>query len=140
MVISPEEMIPVEPREYGRKSGIQEPLDIGAEPNVNGLSTASSPDYSFFYDALGRRESFDDFGIVTSYIYDSLLAVQTNSTTSPASSQNFFTSPGGDVLAYQETTGSTTNTFVPLTDVLGSTIGLVNSSGSITIKIDGSLS
>jgi len=59
---------------------------------------------------------------------------------SPASSQNFFTSPGGDVLAYQETSGSTTNTYVPLTDVLGSTIGLINSSGSITIKIDGSLS
>jgi len=53
----------------------------------NQLSTASSPDYSFFYDAFGRRESFDDFGIVTSYIYDSLLAVQTNSTTTPASSQ-----------------------------------------------------
>ena len=112
------------------------------------MSTASSPDYSFFYDAFGRRESFDDFGIVTSYIgacpepcrRDTLLAVQTNSTTTPASSQNFFTSPGGDVLAYQETSGSTTNTFIPVTDVLGSTIGLVNSSGSITIKIDGSLS
>jgi len=57
----------------------------------NQLSTASSPDYSFFYDAFGRRESFDDFGIVTSYIgacrRDTLLAVQTNSTTTPASSQ-----------------------------------------------------
>ena len=95
------------------------------------MSTASSPSYSFFYDAFGRRESFDDFGIVTSYIYDTLLAVQTSSNTSPASSQNFFTTPGGDVLAYQETSGSTTNTFVPLTDVLGSTLGLVNSSGSI---------
>ncbi len=89
------------------------------------MSTASSPDYSFFYDAFGRRESFDDFGIVTSYIgacpepcrRDTLLAVQTNSTTTPASSQNFFTSPGGDVLAYQETSGSTTNTFIPVTDV-----------------------
>jgi len=45
-----------------------------------------------------------------------------------------------DVLAYQETSGSTTSTYIPLTDVLGSTIGLINSSGSITIKIDGSLS
>ena len=35
------------------------------------------------------------------------------------------------MLAYQDTSGSTTNTVVPLTDVLGSTIGLVNSSGSI---------
>ncbi len=37
------------------------------------------------------------------------------------------------MLRYQATAGSTTNTFVPLTDVLGSTIGLVNSSGSIAI-------
>src|SRR5712692_10487444 len=35
------------------------------------------------------------------------------------------------MLRYQATAGSTTNTFIPLTDVLGSAIGLVNLSGSI---------
>ena len=46
----------------------------------NQLSAASSS-YSFFYDALGRRETFDDLGVVWSYLYDSLMAVQANSNT-----------------------------------------------------------
>jgi RHS repeat-associated protein len=54
-----------------------------------------------------------------------LQAVQTSNP-----SQNFFTTPDGEVLAYSPSSG----TFVPLTDVLGSTIGLVNSSGSIATK------
>jgi RHS repeat-associated protein len=77
------------------------------------------------YDAFGRRETFDDLGVVESYLYDSLQAVQTSNP-----SQNFFTAPDGEVLAYSPSSG----TFVPLTDVLGSTIGLVNSSGSIATK------
>ena len=49
------------------------------------LSTALPPFYpspdSFFYDAFGRRESFDDLGVVWSYLYDSLMAVEANSNT-----------------------------------------------------------
>jgi RHS repeat-associated protein len=70
------------------------------------------------YDAFGRRETFDDLGVVESYLYDSLQAVQTSNP-----SQNFFTAPDGEVLAYSSSSG----TFVPLTDVLGSTIALTDS-------------
>jgi hypothetical protein len=84
----------------------------------NQLNTINSTAYSFFYDAFGRRESFDDLGVVESYLYDAMQAVQT---TNP--SQNFFTTPDGEVLAYSSSSG----TFVPLTDVLGSTIALTDS-------------
>jgi RHS repeat-associated protein len=77
------------------------------------------------YDAFGRRESFDDLGVVESYLYDAMQAVQTSNAL-----QNFFTTPDGEVLVYSPSSG----TFVPLTDVLGSTIGLVNSSGTIATK------
>jgi RHS repeat-associated protein len=40
--------------------------------------------------------------------------------------------PGsGEVLAYSSTTGSTTTTTVPVHDLIGSTMGLFNSSGSL---------
>jgi YD repeat-containing protein len=45
----------------------------------NQLSSASNPNYLFYYDAFGRRETFDDFGLIMSYLYDDLMAVQETS-------------------------------------------------------------
>lgn len=39
----------------------------------NQLSDVSTPGYLFFYDALGRRETFDDFGVLQSYLYDGVI-------------------------------------------------------------------
>jgi RHS repeat-associated protein len=55
--------------------------------------------------------------VVESYLY----AMQAVQTSNPA--QNFFTTPDGEVLAYSSSSGM----FVPLTDVLGSTIALTDS-------------
>ncbi len=52
----------------------------------NQLSTVNTTTYSFFYDAFGRRETFDDLGVVESYLGacpersrgDALQAVQTS--------------------------------------------------------------
>lgn len=97
----------------------------------NQLSSASNPNYLFYYDAFGRRETFNNFGIIMSYLYDTLMAVQENSSnTSAVPNQNYLTTPNGEVLAYSATASSTT-TSVPLHDVMGSTIGLVNSSGNL---------
>jgi len=88
----------------------------------------------FYYDAFGRRETFDDFGLIMSYLYDKAMAVQeTSSNTSIVPIQNYLTTPNGEILAYSATAGSTT-TAVPLRDVRGSTIGLVNSSGSLATQ------
>jgi RHS repeat-associated protein len=98
----------------------------------NQLSDASTPDYLFFYDALGRRETFDDFGVLQSYLYDGLMGVQENSNnTQTVPTQSYLTMPWGEVLADSATSGQTTTTTVPLHDLVGSTIGLVNSSGSL---------
>jgi RHS repeat-associated protein len=95
------------------------------------LQHVDSPDYNFYYDSAGRRETFDAFGVDTSYLYDSVFAAQSTISGTPGSTQNYLTTPGGDVLAYSVTSGSTTTTTVPLTDLLGSTLGMVNSSGSL---------
>jgi len=86
----------------------------------------------FYYYAFGRRETFDDFGLILSYLYDDAMAVQeTSSNTSLVPIQNYLTTPDGDVLAYSATAGSTITTAVPLHDVRGSTIGLLSSSRTL---------
>jgi RHS repeat-associated protein len=95
------------------------------------LQHVASPDYNFYYDSAGRRETFDAFGVDTSYLYDSMFAAQSTTSGTPDSTQNYLTTPGGDVLAYSVTSGSTTTTTVPLSDLLGSTLGMVNSAGSL---------
>src|SRR5712692_1300065 len=117
----------MQPGEVLRKEKVQSFTEAYSWDERNQLSTVNSPAYQFFYDAFGRRESFNDLGVVTSYIYDNLLAVQTNST----SNESFFTTLGDEVLAYIGSDG----TFVPLTDVLGSAIGVVNSSGIVAATV-----
>jgi hypothetical protein len=95
------------------------------------LQHVDSPDYNFYYDSAGRRETFDAFGVDIYYLYDDVFAAQSTTSGTPGSTQNYLTTPGGDVLAYSVTSGSTTTTTVPLTDLLGSTLGMVNSSGSL---------
>ena len=60
----------------------------------NAMSHVSYPNYQTFYDALGRRETFDQLGVISSYAYDSAMAVQAASN----STQNSFTTPDGEVL------------------------------------------
>jgi RHS repeat-associated protein len=95
------------------------------------LQHVASPDWNFYYDSAGRRETFDAFGVDTSYLYHSVFAAQSTTSGTPGSTQNYLTTPGGQVLAYSVTSGSTTTTTVPLTDLLGSTLGMVNSAGSL---------
>jgi RHS repeat-associated protein len=68
-------------------------------------------------------------------LYDDVFAAQSTTSGTPGSTQNYLTTPGGDVLAYSVTSGSTTTTTVPLTDLLGSTLGMVNSSGSLATTL-----
>lgn len=93
----------------------------------NQLSTPNAPTYRFFYDATGGGESFDDNGTTLSYLYDSLMAVQTSSNNNNFPTFNYLIMPGGEVLAATTSSG----TVVPLQDILGSTMGLVNGSGSL---------
>ncbi len=94
----------------------------------NQLENVNSPTYQFFYDAMGRRESFDEDGTTLSYLYDSLMAVQeTSSNNSNFPTYNYLTMPGGEVLTATTSSG----TIVPLHDILGSTVGLVNGAGSL---------
>jgi YD repeat-containing protein len=70
------------------------------------LASADSPSYLFYYDALGRRESFFDFSSTVTYLYDAAMAVQAaSSNTSVAPRHNYVTMPNGEVLADYVTSG-----------------------------------
>ncbi len=94
----------------------------------NQLSSVNTPsDYQYFYDALGRRETADNFGLITGYLYDDINVVEATGN----NAANYLSMPGSsEVFAILQ--GSTTT--VPLHDVLGSAIGLVNSSGSLATQ------
>jgi RHS repeat-associated protein len=93
----------------------------------------SSPNYLFNYDARGMRESFNDFGTIQSYLYDTPMAVQeTSSNTQSVPTHNYLTMPGGEVLVDYATVGNTTTPYMPLHDVIGSTVGLLSTAGFTT--------
>lgn len=80
---------------------------------------------SFTYDAFGRRTSKTVNGTTSSYLYDGSSLVQEQSGGSAAA--NLVTGGLDEVLARTDST----TTWSLLTDALGSTIALVNSSGSV---------
>jgi RHS repeat-associated protein len=84
---------------------------------------------SFGYDALGRRVSKTVNGTVTQYLYDGLNPVQLlNGASPPAVTANLL--EGVNVDEYFRTSKDSGLSF--LSDALGSTLGLVNSSGAVT--------
>jgi RHS repeat-associated protein len=92
----------------------------------NELATTSSG-YTYYYDSFKRRETVAQGSTTTSYLYDGVFPVQTSNSSSGTT--NYLTAPGG-----QEQLAITTSagTSVPIHDALGSTIGLVNSAGTLT--------
>ena len=90
----------------------------------NQLRTLDGATRSFYYDAVGRRESYYDVGTSISYLWDGIIGIQVDN---PSLVQNLLTTLDGEVLAVTTSAG----TMVPIHDALGSTIGLVNSSGTI---------
>ena len=89
---------------------------------ISGATTAS-----FTYDPFGRRETATVNGTATSFLYDGLNVVQELSGTTPT--VHLLT--GGLDQVFQLTTPSGTNSSF-LTNELGSTIALANSSGQVT--------
>jgi RHS repeat-associated protein len=87
--------------------------------------TGTSFSASFTYDAFGRRTSKTVNGTTTSYLYDGPSLVQEQSGGSPTA--NMVTGGLDEVLARTDAT----TTWSLLADALGSTIALVNSSGSV---------
>jgi len=81
---------------------------------------------SFLYDGLNRRESITQGGTTKAYLYDGLNPVQEQQGGSVFA--NLLTGLGIDK-RFTRTTGGVTSTF--LTDLLGSTMALTNSSGVI---------
>lgn len=80
------------------------------------------------YDGLGRRATRASGGTTTGYLYDGLQSVQELSGSTPTA--NLLT--GGLDQVFTRTTSAGENTV--LTDALGSTVGLANSSGSVTAE------
>ena len=98
----------------------------------NQMSTASTG-ATETYDGLGRRES--SAGTATlNFEHDGSAMIGWNSTT--AGAYNFTTMQGGGPLAGSYTASGTTTTWVPLLDLDGSTLGLLNAanppSGPVT--------
>jgi RHS repeat-associated protein len=81
---------------------------------------------SFTYDAFGRRQKKTLGATVTSYLYDGANTVQ--ELTGASVSANILTGLGVDEI-FQRTEGSTTRAF--LSDALGSTLALADSSGVV---------
>jgi len=90
----------------------------------NNLWTLNGATRTFYYDAINRRESYYDVGTSISYLWDGIIGIQVDN---PSLVQNLLTTLDGEVLAVTTSAG----TMVPIHDTLGSTIGLVNSSGTI---------
>ena len=91
---------------------------------ISGMANAS-----FVYDAFGRRMSKTVNGGVTQFVYDGWNPVQElNGANPPAVIANLLTGLSVDEFFARTGSGAT---WTLLTDALGSTIGLVNSSGTI---------
>jgi hypothetical protein len=83
----------------------------------NQLRTLNGANHSFYYDAIGRRESYYDVGTSISYLWDGIIGIEADN---PSLVQNLLTTLDGEVLAVTTSAG----TQVPIHDALGSTIGL----------------
>ena len=81
---------------------------------------------SYVYDGLNRRQSVTEGGTTTTYLYDGLNPVQEQQGGSVFA--NLLTGLGIDE-RFTRTTGGVTSTF--LTDLLGSTLALTDSTGTI---------
>lgn len=92
---------------------------------INGAATAS-----FAYDAFGRRVSKSINGVITQFLYDGLNPVQELGAGDPPASVTANLLTGLNIDEYFARTDSN-GTMAFLRDALGSTIGLVNSAGSI---------
>jgi RHS repeat-associated protein len=90
------------------------------------LATTSSG-YTYYYDSSERRETVAQGSTTTSYLYDGVFPVQTSNSSSGTT--NYLAAPGG-LEQFAITTSAGTS--VPIHDALGSTIGLVNSAGTLT--------
>ncbi|TCO55791.1 RHS repeat-associated core domain-containing protein [Actinocrispum wychmicini] len=92
------------------------------------LTATARPGLSinYGYDGLGRRSTQSGGGTTTGYLYDGLQPVQELSGSTPTA--NLLT--GGLDQVFTRTTSAGGNTL--LTDALGSTLGVANSSGTVT--------
>lgn len=98
-----------------------------ARNHLSSMTTSTgSPLGSFTYDPFGRRTGKTITGTTTGFLYDGVNAVQELSA-SNAPTANLLTGLGVDEVFTR--TDSATSTF--LTDALGSTLALANSSGSV---------
>jgi YD repeat-containing protein len=100
----------------------------------NELSTVNASAYSYLYDAHGRRQSSTTGGVTTTYLYDGATSVE-SSTWGPRNYpiQDYFYLPDG-IAAFSTITASGTTTEIPIQDGLGSTLGLVDSTGSLVTQ------
>ena len=97
-----------------------------ARNHLSSMTTSTgSPLGSFTYDPFGRRTGKTVTGTTTGFLYDGANAVQELSGSTPTA--NLLTGLGVDEIFTR--TDSSTSTF--LTDALGSTLALANSSGSV---------
>jgi len=91
------------------------------------MSIAGGSTGSFIYDAFGRRESKTIGGTATNFLYDGLNLEQELNGTTPTA--NYLTGANIDeVFSRADSTGS----YSYLTDNLGSSLALTNSSGAIS--------
>jgi hypothetical protein len=93
---------------------------------LSGITGGPAVSFTGAYDSVMRRyDQATAYGGTTTYLHDNKHVAQSDSSSGV---NNYLTMPGtGEVLAF--TTAG--NTYVPLHDRLGSTIGLVNSSNSL---------
>jgi RHS repeat-associated protein len=94
----------------------------------NQLSATSGGAASFAYDGLGRRVSRTVSGTTTKYLNDGVNVVQEQDSANAATA-NLLTGLGIDQVFQRAVVGGTTSSF--LTDALGSTIALADTSGVI---------
>jgi RHS repeat-associated protein len=96
--------------------------------SMSGPSLAAS----FQYDGEGRRISKTVNGVTTSYTYDGEQVVEEQQTSGPLTTQ---LAGGLDEVFFRKTTdGTNTNVEYLLTDALGSTWGLADSSGTVNTQ------
>jgi RHS repeat-associated protein len=93
----------------------------GELTNVSGSGLTAA----FGYDADGRRSSSTINGATTNYLYDGANLIQASASGTPT--VNRLTGGLDQTLEYTDPTG----TFAPITDQLGSTVGLVGSDGTV---------
>jgi RHS repeat-associated protein len=100
------------------------------------MSQVSSPLTTFGYDAVGRRRAMTASSTTSTYLYDDASAIRVvTGSGGSAVKKDVLRMPGsGEVLAYSSTSGSTTTTWTPIHDQIGSTVALVDASGAMATQ------